>query len=71
VSGRWRSRSRSLRWPRSVFPAWVTLLPWELRVRAQLFRPADLRLDRQGNLDVADVRNHRVRRSDARACEYR
>jgi sugar lactone lactonase YvrE len=31
---------------------------------AQLFRPADLRLDRDGNLFIADVRNHRVRRVD-------
>lgn len=32
---------------------------------AQLARPADIRLDRQGNLYVADVWNHRVRRVDA------
>jgi DNA-binding beta-propeller fold protein YncE len=30
-----------------------------------LFRPADLRLDAQGNLFIADVRNHRVRRVDS------
>jgi sugar lactone lactonase YvrE len=32
--------------------------------QARLFRPADLRLDRHGNLYVADVRNHRVRKVD-------
>lgn len=31
---------------------------------AQLHRPADLRLDRGGNLYIADVRNHRVRKLD-------
>jgi sugar lactone lactonase YvrE len=31
---------------------------------ARLYRPADLRLDRSGNLYIADVRNHRVRRLD-------
>jgi hypothetical protein len=31
---------------------------------AMLFRPADLRLDRAGNLFIADVRNHRVRKVD-------
>jgi sugar lactone lactonase YvrE len=31
---------------------------------AMLFRPADLRLDAKGNLFIADVRNHRVRRVD-------
>lgn len=33
--------------------------------RARLFRPADIRLDRKGNLYIADVRNHRVRKLDA------
>lgn len=32
---------------------------------AQLSRPADLRLDRSGNLYIADVRNHRVRMLDS------
>jgi sugar lactone lactonase YvrE len=32
--------------------------------QAQLFRPADIRMDRAGNLFIADVRNHRVRRVD-------
>lgn len=31
---------------------------------AMLFRPADLRLDAKGNLFIADVRNHRVRKVD-------
>lgn len=31
---------------------------------AQLYRPADLRLDPSGNLYIADVRNHRVRMLD-------
>jgi DNA-binding beta-propeller fold protein YncE len=31
---------------------------------ATLFRPADLRLDRKGNLYIADVQNHRVRKVD-------
>ncbi len=31
---------------------------------AQLFRPADIRLDGNGNLFIADVRNHRVRKVD-------
>jgi sugar lactone lactonase YvrE len=31
---------------------------------AKLYRPADLRLDRSGNLYIADVRNHRVRMLD-------
>lgn len=31
---------------------------------AVFFRPADIRLDSRGNLFVADVRNHRVRRID-------
>ena len=32
--------------------------------QAMLFRPADIRLDRAGNLFIADVRNHRVRKVD-------
>lgn len=32
---------------------------------AQLARPADVRLDRAGNLFIADVRNHRVRKVDS------
>jgi sugar lactone lactonase YvrE len=32
--------------------------------QARLFRPADIRLDRRGNLFIADVRNHRVRKVD-------
>lgn len=36
-----------------------------LASQARLFRPADLRLDRLGNLFIADVRNHRVRSVDA------
>ena len=31
---------------------------------ARLFRPADIRVDRTGNLFIADVRNHRVRKVD-------
>ena len=31
---------------------------------AKLFRPADIRVDRAGNLFIADVRNHRVRKID-------
>ncbi len=31
---------------------------------AMLARPADLRLDRRGNLFIADVRNHRIRKVD-------
>ncbi len=31
---------------------------------ATLFRPADIRLDRKGNLFIADVKNNRVRRVD-------
>jgi sugar lactone lactonase YvrE len=31
---------------------------------AKLFRPADIRLNRTGNLFIADVRNHRVRKVD-------
>ena len=32
--------------------------------QAMLFRPADIRIDRAGNLFIADVRNHRVRKVD-------
>ena len=31
---------------------------------ALLFRPADIRMDKAGNLFIADVRNHRVRKVD-------
>jgi sugar lactone lactonase YvrE len=35
-----------------------------MAAEARFFRPADLRLDSKGNLFIADVRNHRVRRVD-------
>ena len=35
-------------------------------VRARLFSPHDIAIDRQGNLLIADTLNHRIRRVDAR-----
>jgi sugar lactone lactonase YvrE len=35
-----------------------------LASHALLFRPADIRMDKAGNLFIADVRNHRVRKVD-------
>jgi len=32
--------------------------------QAQLFRPADIRLDSRGNLYISEVRNHRIRKVD-------